>query len=287
MKRWTLDDIPWDQFDPSKVHPELLKIIKAASLVEFNGAHYAEYLERIFKGDQAFVEAARQWGTEEVQHGQALARWAEMADPNFNFEKAFEEYSREITLPDAEESVRGSRMGELVSRCTVETGTSSYYSALAEAADEPVLKVICQKIAGDEFRHFKLFYSHLKRYQKKGLRGKIEKMRVVAWRIFELEDDELPYAYYAANDLEKTTYQRRHYVEEHAARSFACYRYMHVERALAMNFKAVGLKPYGRLNKLAARLGFWFVRRHFKRANKNRGLPPIRSDVATEGASAG
>ena len=37
----------------------------------------------------------------------------------------------------------------------------------AAVADEPVLKVICHKIAGDEFRHYKLFYTHLQRYLAK------------------------------------------------------------------------------------------------------------------------
>ena len=46
----------------------------------------------------------------------------------------------------------------------VETGTSSYYTALAEATAEPVLKQVCKLIAADEYRHFKLFYDHMRRY---------------------------------------------------------------------------------------------------------------------------
>src|SRR3546814_13985472 len=59
---------------------------------------------------------------------------------------------------DATESIRGSRAGELVARCKVEVGTSSYYRALGDAATEPALKAICRFIAGDELRHYKLFY---------------------------------------------------------------------------------------------------------------------------------
>src|SRR3546814_4742156 len=54
---------------------------------------------------------------------------------------------------DATESIRGSRAGELVARCMVEVGTSSYYRALGDAATEPALKAICRFIAGDELRH--------------------------------------------------------------------------------------------------------------------------------------
>ena len=58
-------------------------------------------------------------------------------------------------------SSRGSRCGELVARCIVETGTSSYDTALMDAVEEPVLKEICRNIAADELRHYKLFYDHV------------------------------------------------------------------------------------------------------------------------------
>jgi enoyl-[acyl-carrier-protein] reductase (NADH) len=42
-----------------------------------------------------------------------------------------------LVLPlDVTDSVRGSRTSELIARCMVETGTSSYYTALAEAGRE-------------------------------------------------------------------------------------------------------------------------------------------------------
>jgi hypothetical protein len=44
MGAWTLDDIPWDRFDPASVDPELVPIVKAASLVEHNGRAYAHHL---------------------------------------------------------------------------------------------------------------------------------------------------------------------------------------------------------------------------------------------------
>ena len=31
MKHWTLDNIAWDRFDPSRVDPDLLHIVKAAA----------------------------------------------------------------------------------------------------------------------------------------------------------------------------------------------------------------------------------------------------------------
>ncbi len=143
MKHWTQNDIPWDRFDASKVDPDILKIVKAASMVEKNGDDYAVYLCNVFSDDEEFQGAARAWAEEEVQHGDVLGRWAEMADASFHFDACFEKFTDGYKLPlDATKSVRGSRAGELVARCIVEVGTSSYYTALGNAAEEPVLQAI-------------------------------------------------------------------------------------------------------------------------------------------------
>jgi rubrerythrin len=267
MGYWTLDDISWDRFDRTKVDPELLKVVKAASLVERNALDYAAYLCSVFSDDPEVLRTTHEWAAEEVQHGMALGRWAQMADPSFDFEGAFKHFIAEIKLPlDATESVRGSRTGEWVARCVVETGTSSMYTALAQAAEEPVLKQICQKIASDEFRHYKLFYSHLRRYLKTERVGFFQRLRVAWGRAAETEDDELAYAYYAANHRhEGLPYHRQTYVERYARRTFVYYRYTHVERAFAMIFKAVGLKPHGWLNRIVAAVAHQVVRWRVRR----------------------
>ena len=86
-----------------------------------------------------------------------------------------------------------------MSRCIVETGTSSYYSALKDAVEEPVLKEVCRNIAADEFRHYKLFYTYLLRYLEAERIGSFGRFWAAASRIRESEDDELAFAYYAAN----------------------------------------------------------------------------------------
>ena len=105
------------------------------------------------------------------------------------------------SLPlDAEASIRGSRTGELIARCMVETGTSSYYSALAEATKEPVLQQVCRHIAADELRHFKLFYDHMRRYLARDIISLLRRLRIAASRITESEDDELAYAWHCGNE---------------------------------------------------------------------------------------
>ncbi len=260
MKHWTLADIAWDRFDATKVDPDLLRIVKAASLVEHNGGDYAIYLENVFQGDAEFQQAARDWAQEEVQHGQALQRWAELADPAWDFKGAFQRFNDGFKLPlDATTSVRGTRTAELIARCIVETGTSSYYTALADAAGEPVLKQICAKIAADELRHYKLFYTHMKRYQAKEQLGFWGRLRTGLGRILESEDDELACAYWAANAT-APHYERKPNSRAYARRAYAVYQPHHVERGIAMVMKACGLSAQGRLHSWLSRLAGWAMR---------------------------
>ena len=256
-RHWTLDDIPWERFDPSKVDPEMLRIVKAAAMVEYNGDSYAEYLCSVFKDDSGFQDASRRWALEEVQHGQALSRWAEMADPDFNFTARFADFSEKIQLPAApEESVRGTCCGELVARCMVEVGTSSYYTALREATDEPVLREICRHIAQDEIRHYKLFYTHMERYRDIEGLGKFKRLMVGIGRIGESEDDELAYAYYAANNNGEP-YDRKRCIRAYMSRAYGFYETRHVERAVTLILKAVGFTPHGKVSNWIARGACW------------------------------
>ncbi|HKP22226.1 MAG TPA: ferritin-like domain-containing protein [Dongiaceae bacterium] len=265
MKHWTLEQIPWSRFDPARVDPEIVKLVKAAAMVEFNGGDYATYLNRVFADDSEFQTVATAWAQEEVQHGRALARWAKLADPSFDFESAFKRFTAGYSIDvDVEQSIRGSRSGELVARCIVETGTSSYYTALNEATDEPVLKQICRNIAADELRHYKLFYTYLQRYlEREGLNG-WQRLKVTLGRIGESEDDELAYAYFAANHPGET-YDHKRFTRAYARRAYAVYRRHHIERGIAMVLKATGLTPNGRLSRWLTTLACWFMQVRVRR----------------------
>lgn len=266
MAHWTLDSIDWGSFDPGKVSPDLLAVAKAAALVEGNGRDYAVYLGNVFADDPEFRRAAEQWAEEEVRHGDALARWAMLADPSWDFAAAAARFKAGYSLPlGATASVRGSRTGELISRCIVETGTSSYYSALADASAEPVFAQVCRKIAADEFRHYKLFYDHMRRYLERERVGAAGRARIGLGRLIEAGDDELAYAYFAANAPAQARYDRRRWSRAYARRAYAVYRPAHVARGIAMALKAVGLPANGRLHAilwpLASRLIGWRARR--------------------------
>lgn len=274
MAHWTLNDIPWHSFDSTKLRPDLVAIIKAASMVEYNGVDYARYLNEVFAGDEEFIRVANAWGDEEVQHGAALRKWAELADPSFDFDKCFKDFTTGYKLPqNVEASVRGSRSGELIARCVVETGTSSYYTAIGESTDEPVLKAICAKIAADEFRHYKLFYTYLKQYLDKENIGRFKRFRIALGRITESEDDELSYAFFAAHNDGKITYDRKTYGSRYMACATALYRPRHIERMTGMVFKAVGVKPSDMVGRAISSLAWRLLKR---RARK---LEPYRAQV--------
>ena len=259
MKHWRIEDVAWDRFDPAKVDPEILRLVKSAAMVERNGTEYAVYLSRVFREDPAFCQATDNWAVEEVQHGDALGRWAELADPGWSFAEAFHRYRTGYKLPlDAEASVRGSRTGELIARCMVETGTSSYYTALADATAEPVLEQVCRLIAADEYRHFKLFYDHMKRYLARERISVVKRLRIAAGRITESEDDELAYAYHCGNEPVDMPYKHERCIAGYMGKAMAFYRYNHVERSIGMILKSVGLPPRGRLSRLVAQL-FWRI----------------------------
>lgn len=261
MKHWHIEQVGWDRFDPGKVDPDIVPLVKAAAMVERNGDDYATYLCNVFHDDPDFQQAARNWAVEEVQHGEALGRWATLADPSWDYRAAFARFREGYQIPlEADHSVRGSRTGELIARCIVETGTSSYYTALGEGTEEPVLRQVCQLIAADEYRHFKLFYDHMRRYLAREKVSLIERLRIAAGRIGESEDDELAFAFHCGNMPDGAPYDRKASIASYMAKAMTYYRVRHIDRGMGMIFKAVGLPPRGRLSEFAARAAHRFIR---------------------------
>jgi hypothetical protein len=268
-RRWTLGDIPWDQFDRSRVDADILKVAKAAALVEYNADDYATYLCNVFKDDAAFIAASKLWAEEEVQHGAALGRWATLADPDFDFDAAVARFRQTYRIDiDAKCSKRGSRAGELIARCMVETGTSSYYAALGDSCNEPVLKAICRHIAADELRHYKLFYTHLKTYLDQDRIGTVRRLRIAFGRIIETEDDELSLAYFAANGLPGEVYARERFSREYMSRAYSYYRTHHLDRAVGMIFKACGLSPQTWMFRASQKLAWWMFEKRMAQLQK-------------------
>jgi hypothetical protein len=274
---WTLDDVQWSRFDASKVDPNMLAAIKAASLVEYAAPDYVVYLKRVFAdSDASTIESIERWGREEVQHGQALSRWAAMADPSFDFEETFARfkagYRPDHFNGDDQISIRGSRRGEMIARCVVESGTSSYYSAIRDATDEPLLREIAGRIAADEFRHYKLFFETHNAQAEPDLPF-WKKAMVAIGRINESDDDELSYAYYCAtvpaDRAASVPYIRADFAKASYGTSMRLYRRQHIQKLTQMVSKAIGVDPHGRITRLAGALLWRMLRMRagLRRAN--------------------
>jgi hypothetical protein len=242
MARWTVDSIHWENFDRSKVNADLLALAKTASVVEYNSADYVTYLRNVFKGDTEFCAAVDTWGEEEIQHGLALAKWAELADPSWNFERALERFRESFQVPlNASESIRGSRSAELVARCMVEVGTTTYYSSLRDASDEPVFKEICHLIAVDEIHHYNLFYRALPHYLQLDPLTKWERAKVAFSRAAEAEDEELLYAYAATNTSEEIKAENLPvYLREYMGRTMPLYTKKNFQKGMTLAVRAIG-----------------------------------------------
>jgi hypothetical protein len=277
---WTLDDVDWSRFDASKIKPAMLAAVKAASLVEYNAPDYVTYLKRVYRGaPEATIRNIEHWGEEEIQHGLALARWAELADPSFDFARAFARFRtlyRAAHFTGSGGSVRGSRRGEMIARCVVESGTSSLYSAIRDASEEPVLKEVAGRIAADEFRHYRLFYDILQGETEPDL-PLWRKLWVAVTRVNESDDDELACAYYCANvpseELGAKPYRRRVYAKAYQEKIMAFYRRHHIDRLVKMVAKPAGLNPSGRISRVASAVLWRLLRMRGGAAES--GLEPV------------
>jgi hypothetical protein len=267
---WTLDEVHWDWFDPTRVDQSLLAAVKAAALVEYNAPDYVAYLKRVFQDAGAeTIAAIEQWGQEDSQHGRALGRYAEMADPTFKLDTAFARFRSGYKVPyfegDSLHSVRGSRRGEMISRCVVESGTSSYYSAMRDASEEPLLREIAGRIAADEYRHYKLFYDTLHAQPEPDL-GFFRKLWIAIGRVREGDDDELAFAYYCANvqpeEEAARPYDRKHYSRLASANGASIYSRKHIQKLVQMVTKAIGADPHGWFADIAGSLVWYRLKKN-------------------------
>lgn len=259
----------------------MIAAIKAAALVELNAPDYVSYLKKVFRdAGPETLAAIEQWGCEESQHGRALGRWAELADPAFKVDEAFarfrEGYKPEHFANDDTTSIRGSRRGEMIARCVVESGTSSYYTAIKDSTDEPVLKEIAGRIAADEYRHYKLFFETLKAQDEPDL-PLWKKVMVAVGRITESDDDELAYAYYCANvplpETARLPYARAYYAKVAAGLLNHIYRPSHIRKLVQMVALSIGLKPQGAVARLGGTLIWQMIR--FRAGAAGPGPAPV------------
>jgi hypothetical protein len=98
----------------------------------------------------------------------------------------------------------------------------------------------------------------MERYRDIENLGKLKRLWVGLGRIGESEDDELAYAYYAANNNGEA-YNRKQCIRAYMSRAYGFYEIRHVERAITLIFKAIGFAPHSRMANWMARAACWFL----------------------------
>ena len=191
--RWSLQDLDLSRIEPERVraHDALFLLVCSASFIESGSDMYTRNLIEHFADDAEVGAWLRDhWEPEELQHGAALKAYVRHVWPGFDWESAyagfFDEYARLCTM-DELEPTRGQ---EMVARCIVEMGTTTYYQALHEATDEPVLRDLFWRIRCDEVQHYKNFFAFFRKYREiEGLhRGQV--LAALVRRALELRKED-------------------------------------------------------------------------------------------------
>ena len=189
---WTLADIEWNRIDHASVRNNLMTyyVVTAASFIETGADLYTANLVQHFPDPKAQHWLLNYWQPEELQHGLALRTYVETVWPELDWEhgyrRFFAEYSKLCTM----EELEGSRALEMVARCVVEAGTSSFYTALQHSSDEPVLKTLAGLIRQDEVGHYRHFRRFFETYRQQERIGRVDVMRSLYKRITEVENED-------------------------------------------------------------------------------------------------
>ena len=191
--RWSLDEIPFDDVDVDRTRgrEDLFYLVAGASFVEIASDLYTDNLVQYFEGEADVVDwLQRHWQHEEVRHGHSLRDYVRKVWPEFDWQSAYDaffaEYSRMCTV-DEFEPTRGL---EMVARCVVETGTATFYTALSQQADEPVLAGIAARIRAEEVGHYKHFYQYFRQYNETEAPGRWRVLGAIKRRVLEARNSD-------------------------------------------------------------------------------------------------
>lgn len=175
--RWRLEEIDWQAIDRTLVRDNefLFTMLACASFVEILAALYSRNLIDHFRDNPAAADwLEHHWQAEEIQHGQALKAYVQAVWPEFDWDATHAGFSAEYGALCTMEQLEAKPALEMVARCVVETGTSSFYRALHDYVREPILRQILANIKRDEASHYAQFRRYFTAYdtlERQGLRA--------------------------------------------------------------------------------------------------------------------
>ncbi|MHB1543654.1 MAG: ferritin-like domain-containing protein [Gammaproteobacteria bacterium] len=198
--------MPWDELEPARIASDetMFFLLASASFVEITTDLYTQNLVEHYAGDSEVVNwLSDHWQPEELQHGVALKRYVQKVWPDFDWDRAYQGFFAEYAKLCNAEQLEVTRTQEMVARCMVETGTSSYYTMLRDFCTEPLLKRIAHYIRNDEIGHYKYFYRYFRQYAEREHVSRWAILQALWTRIREIDTEDGLIAY-------KHAFQVRH-----------------------------------------------------------------------------
>ena len=263
-RSWSLDDIPYARIDRSIVGPDqlLFNLIASASFIEITSETYTRNLVAFCAGDEEVIAWLQQgWQREEVQHGAALRRYVETAWPAFDWEAAYRSFLVEYMRVCSVELLAPSRALEMVARCVVETGTSSFYRMLADAAPEPVLRRLAAFISRDEVDHYRHFYRYFRLYAAREHPSRAAILKTLLRRTVNVdaEDAAIAFKHVRIASRPETPYRSEEYAAFRRTVMPLAQRHYRFDLAMKMLLRPLGLGGFAA--RVAVRIGTAAARR--------------------------
>jgi rubrerythrin len=164
---WSLDRVPWAAIDRTQIRQreDLFYLVAAASFIEIASELYTRNLMHYYARDLAVLGwLESRWEKDEVRHGRVLRDYVAQVWPEFDWALAYAGFLADYAPQCTVDAYEPTPALELIARCVVETGTSSFYAALAAQSPDPVLAGIALRIRADEINHYKHFLQFFRKY---------------------------------------------------------------------------------------------------------------------------
>jgi hypothetical protein len=155
--RWNMStDIPWDQFDRSRISDEQLRTIKMNAVTEWSALPATEMFLRDNRDDSDFCAFMSIWFYEEQKHALVLMDYLQRFAPDYApSEEELHKVRFEFDPAPALETLMLHFCGEI--RLT------HWYKRAAQWHTEPVIRVIYETLSKDEARHAGIYLKYMRR----------------------------------------------------------------------------------------------------------------------------
>ena len=155
--RWSLaDDVPWAQFEASRLSPEQAQTIKMNAITEWSALPATEMFLRDHRHDSDFSAFMSLWFYEEQKHALALIEYLRRFRPELAPTEE-ELHAVRFTFDPAPSNET------LMLHFCGEIRLNHWYRRAAQWHTEPVIRRIYELIAGDEARHAGAYLQYMRR----------------------------------------------------------------------------------------------------------------------------